>query len=92
MHRGLVENEARIRAGLSGLQTSVNNMRNLYPGLDGGSGARERGVGGEEDGRREGHRERRRDRERVRERERERDRERDRGSPGRERRREGRSW
>ncbi|KAK0623931.1 hypothetical protein B0T14DRAFT_582956 [Immersiella caudata] len=42
VHRGLVENEARIQARLSGLQTSVNNMRNLYPGLDGGAGSKAR--------------------------------------------------
>ncbi|KAK4443271.1 hypothetical protein QBC34DRAFT_259785, partial [Podospora aff. communis PSN243] len=34
VYRGLVESEARIQARLSGLQTSVNNMRNLHPGLE----------------------------------------------------------
>jgi len=33
VHRGLVENSDRIQASLSGLQTSVNNMVNLHPGL-----------------------------------------------------------
>ncbi|KAK0752703.1 hypothetical protein B0T18DRAFT_335 [Schizothecium vesticola] len=35
VHRGLVDSEQRIQRGLDGLRSSVNNVRNLHPGVEG---------------------------------------------------------
>ncbi|KAK1831413.1 hypothetical protein QBC39DRAFT_228367, partial [Podospora conica] len=34
VHRGLVDSEQRIQRGLDGLRSSVNNVRNLHPGVE----------------------------------------------------------